>query len=286
MINKINSFLFWAACTAFSACAPRVQSTLLHQRPALPSHENVVLLEKGAAFNPAGLEKVSTIAIGEGGFTLNCEYFFIAALAKEQARKAGGNLVHVTEHKKPDAWSSCHRLRADVYYSPDISDYESEIGWRQERKLQAKDFKGPTDNHPFTAVTFSGIKVEAATLAGLPPRLQVSIESVFDCRKSYIADTSGLQFTLEHEQLHFDITEWHARKLRQRVQEKAISLGEWNNRMEHLFQEANEELYRMQDQYDSEVYTNPDRQEAWKLKVQAELYALEAFKHPSFVLSR
>ena len=36
-------------------------------------------------------------------------------MAREQAAKAGGNLVKITWHKAPSFASSCHRIKADIY---------------------------------------------------------------------------------------------------------------------------------------------------------------------------
>ncbi len=72
---------------------------------------------------PAGAKKVGDVKISDGGFKMNCGYDRTMEQAKEKTIKKGGNLLKITELKKPDAWSSCYRLRGEVYQLDDIRQF-------------------------------------------------------------------------------------------------------------------------------------------------------------------
>jgi hypothetical protein len=64
---------------------------------------------------PSNYKLLGSIKIGDGGFTTKCSYAEVITDAQIQARAMGGNVLVITKHKEPDAWSSCHRINADVY---------------------------------------------------------------------------------------------------------------------------------------------------------------------------
>jgi len=64
---------------------------------------------------PSNAEKLGTIKVGDSGFSVNCNYATVLDKAKIESRKVGGNVLKITKHKRPDSWSSCHRIKVDVY---------------------------------------------------------------------------------------------------------------------------------------------------------------------------
>lgn len=70
---------------------------------------------------PVNAKHLGSIKILDGGFKINCGYERTMDQAREKASKLGGNIVKITELKKPDLWSTCYRLWADVYYSSNTS---------------------------------------------------------------------------------------------------------------------------------------------------------------------
>lgn len=79
---------------------------------------------------PKDAELKGSIKIGDGGLKLNCGYTQTIQTAKEKAREKGANLVKITVLKKPDGWSSCYRLQADVYYYPyaaELRNYKDDV---------------------------------------------------------------------------------------------------------------------------------------------------------------
>ena len=69
---------------------------------------------------------------------------------------------------------------------------------------------------------------------------------------------------LSHEQLHFDISELFARRLRTRLRETRFS-GRVKAEVRKIFEQVNRELSGFQDRYDRETdfSRNPEAQQAW-----------------------
>ena len=66
-----------------------------------PAPENGILV--GSAF------------FGDAGFTVDCDYPRMIALAETEARKLGANTIKITQHDMPDLVSTCHRLTVQFY---------------------------------------------------------------------------------------------------------------------------------------------------------------------------
>lgn len=58
---------------------------------------------------PVNAEELGALKISDNGFPMHCKYDDVIALAKAEVKKAGGSALKITEHRKPDSYSSCHR---------------------------------------------------------------------------------------------------------------------------------------------------------------------------------
>jgi hypothetical protein len=96
-----------------AACAPKIRTKVSQKYPPLDYREEVMVLEL-KDISPTEAEVLGTVKIGDSGMSTQCNYVQVLQKAKEEARKAGGNAIKVTEHKKPDFMSSCHRITAEV----------------------------------------------------------------------------------------------------------------------------------------------------------------------------
>lgn len=102
-------------------CSPKITSSLSSRYQALSPDAEVVVLGLNDS-KPENAEFLGHIKVGDTGFTMkNGNYDEVLKIAKEQARKAGGNVLKITEHKTPDLVSSIHRIKADVLRVDDIS---------------------------------------------------------------------------------------------------------------------------------------------------------------------
>ena len=159
---------------------------------------------------------------------------------------------------------------------------KTEFSWNENVKLTWKDFQGkPNLDSDAVAVTASGItfsysikKTETRVLS-----FKTIIKADFYPEHSWCKKEEVDNHVLGHEQLHFDITELHARLFKQKV----ATLKPSNNVAEHLQQyhkEIDTALETMQKAYDNEsnYSINKEGQALWKAYVAKELKRLHKYK--------
>ena len=86
-------------------------------------------------------------------------------------------------------------------------------------------------------------------------------------------------YILAHEQLHFDITELHVRKLKKQISTLKVTKN-IGSILDRLLQNINNELSKMQNQYDSESKNSIDKdaQYKWEVFIAKELKAYQNYK--------
>lgn len=153
------------------------------------------------------------------------------------------------------------------------------------RPLVWSDFQGRAPAlSEFAAYTMTRVNLESSyTGRGKLWKGEFKVEAVFLPQKSWARDDrrSRSDRVLAHEQLHFDIAELSARKLRKALSE----LPEWSvdlkQRANALFEKSVEEGEQMQKRYDHETNHGLDlkQQERWQIFVAEELQKLSAFRN-------
>ena len=113
----MKAFLLLLIATAFG-CSSTVSKKLVGtNRQALPNGIKMFVFNEYDP-EPADAEFIGDIKIGDSGFTTDCSYNTVLEHAKTAARKAGADVIKITEVLKPDfIESSCYRLRAKIYSS-------------------------------------------------------------------------------------------------------------------------------------------------------------------------
>ena len=99
------------------------------------------------------------------------------------------------------------------------------IEWDASRKLTWEDFRGsvPLDAVP-AATTASGISYEySANLMHHEVYLDFEVTAYFYPNESWYTPDSCDAFILQHEQLHFDISEVFARKMRMKLRSTSFT---------------------------------------------------------------
>ncbi len=165
-----------------------------------------------------------------------------------------------------------------LFFSKDVA----EINWNEERRLVWSDFKGkPDHNSDAAAVTASGISfsysIKKSNLNGITFTTEVGAH--FYPEHSWFKEGVVDAHILNHEQLHFDITELNVRRFRKRLSEIEPS-EDLTMVLQKEQTKANKALQEMQDRYDleSNFSINEDLQKEWMLFVKSELQALYAFR--------
>lgn len=157
-----------------------------------------------------------------------------------------------------------------------------QLVWNENYRLQWSDFKAQPEEHvDAVAITASGLssKFSARTTSTRLVDYSSDVVAHFYPGKSWYKPTKVNEIVLAHEQLHFDITELHARKLRKRISEYDFTV-DIKSEMNVLVDTANEDLEKMQEIYDSETNYSMDveSQKKWQLYIRGELKRFSSYK--------
>jgi hypothetical protein len=159
---------------------------------------------------------------------------------------------------------------------------KTEFSWNENVKLAWKDFQGkPNLNSDAVAVTASGItfsysikKTETKVLS-----FKTIIKADFYPEHSWCKKREVDNHVLGHEQLHFDITELHARLFKQKVATLKTS-NTVAEQLQRYHKEIDKALEKMQSEYDNEsnYSINKEGQALWQNYVEKELKKLHKYK--------
>lgn len=155
------------------------------------------------------------------------------------------------------------------------SENDTIIVWTENRKLTYNDF---------VKVPLQGIKAAESNI-GIEVRLSMTdninlkfyVITYFYKKSSTIS--SKKPEILKHEQVHFDIAELFARKMRQRIQQ-LINANYRSARIKEEINKLYQDYANFQDRYDRETNhsINSDEQEKWNAYIGEEMDRLYAFR--------
>ncbi|MCB0397514.1 MAG: DUF922 domain-containing protein [Flavobacteriales bacterium] len=161
------------------------------------------------------------------------------------------------------------------------------IAWSENRPLKWEDFQGPpADDSPYKAltdyrITFKG-SINPNNYGKKGPNVQETVYEVdcmFNIDRSWVKEGARTEELLKHEQVHFDIAEWHARTLRKELDKLKTADPKTQKLATKLFQDISRDCRRLQEQYDSNTDhgVKPDQQEEWSGRVAKELKKLSKY---------
>lgn len=138
----------------------------------------------------------------------------------------------------------------------------------------------PVPQHDFHASANTGISYSwSARIVGENVDLLYAVEAFFYPEHSWVLEKS--EKLLAHEQLHFDISELFARKLRKAMQEfHPKEHKDLKKSLQKLYEDIEQQRKAMQEQYDRETghSENVAAQEQWEQKVAEELLKMRDYK--------
>lgn len=139
---------------------------------------------------------------------------------------------------------------------------EETILWEKNTKLSWSDFKGTPKNNRAAATTASGLTYQFSTVKKDHQVVHVDfkVSSFFYPQKSWYIPSICDSVILQHEQLHFDITEVYANKFRKRLAEATFT----NNvkaEVKIIYDEINVALQKFQNEYDLETDFSRNREQ-------------------------
>ena len=147
---------------------------------------------------------------------------------------------------------------------------QESIIWDIQRKLSWEDFKGtvPIDAVP-AAITASGISYKySANLIHHEVILDFEVNAFFYPNESWYKPKFCDDNILAHEQLHFNITELFARKMRIKLRETSFS-DNVKSEIKDIYKEILKELTDLQERYDWETDFSKNRaaQSRWNERI-------------------
>lgn len=159
---------------------------------------------------------------------------------------------------------------------------EETLTWNASNKLTWADFKAsPDTDSDAVALTASGITFgySVKTSGERIVDFSTTVEAHFYPNKSWYFKDKGNAYILEHEQLHFDITELYARKFRQQLATLKVNQN-IKAQMNRLHTAINKVVNDTQTKYDKETQhsINAVKQREWNNFIKKELDKLDQFK--------
>ncbi|WP_276495786.1 DUF922 domain-containing protein [Pontibacter litorisediminis] len=147
--------------------------------------------------------------------------------------------------------------------------------WSPERKLSWDDFQGePDESAPHHALTAANLAVNATCKKN---EYTYTVKCVFLPQQSW-SKRKNSEKLLAHEQLHFDLTEVHARQLRHDLQQlNCVSL---KTKLSLVVNNAFKRWKAEQDAFDkaSRHGLDKEEQQVWEAAITARLKKLEAYR--------
>lgn len=165
--------------------------------------------------------------------------------------------------------------------SPDAGE-SNFISWNEFYKLQWHDFQGDPDE---SSLGDAGAAVQIKAKPFLVRKqIKYDVDALFNRKKSWTRDQS--ESLLAHEQLHFDIAELYARKIRKKIKQLndrgVDDIKIYNVAIQELLYESNE----TDERYDIETLHGAlsKKQAAWTEKIRKDLMSLKPYKKTKRVI--
>lgn len=155
--------------------------------------------------------------------------------------------------------------------TPDI------LYWNPDYRLSWDDFQGTPKfyQHQISALTSSGIVHYKGCQDGF---INYKVQAYFERQESWVKNEALTEHHLDHEQIHFDITELYARKLRKALSERRFKCGE-EYQFETYISAVTDKWQFEQRLYDGDTKHSLEvsKQEEWHERIANELASLEDF---------
>ncbi|MFB9864012.1 hypothetical protein [Rufibacter immobilis] len=195
-------------------------------------------------------------------------------------RLLASSLKYVTtwvEQEAPHNEKLAHTIK--VYYE-DYRRHQDDdtLFYDPARPLNWNDFQGGARvSGGFAASVFPGLSndIESTVQDGVI-HVRVSTKPYILRNLSKVLPSAKTEYTLNHEQRHFDILKLVSEHYKQRIRPEKLTLEDYESIIKYQYLEALWEMDRLQKQYDSETGhgTNHSAQERWNRKIDDELRAL------------
>lgn len=274
----MHRFIFYTLISLWllSACVQPARTYPRQVQTGLDSIEYAGYVDDARNLDLRNARFLAKFKVGDLGLSLDCNYSDALRKAKAMARKIGGNLVVVSFHQRMEFKSNCHRIKGSIYAVPNLAGLESQIDWHGKRPLQAGDLLGT--------------KARGDNLPPLRCSIKCRIlgdyfnEAIIHTETTFWADSSGTSadtaFSLRRAQLHFDLAELHARRLKAAIVALGRDLPAITGQYRGMLAKEENALRQQEDTLDGELRNSADKEavfQRWQSLVQGELAANEQY---------
>tara|TARA_R110002012_G_scaffold145936_1_gene304253 strand:- start:389 stop:928 length:540 start_codon:yes stop_codon:yes gene_type:complete len=167
-----------------------------------------------------------------------------------------------------------------IFTLPVFAQENDKISWNAKESLSWNDFKASPKKHlPYKANTNSGLSFSwNATENSSGIELNYEVGSNFYPNRSWVKEIEEVDYLLAHEQLHFDITELHARKLRKALENYEPG-PKMKKELNDIYFEIEQQRRQLQNRFDKETNhsINKEAEFKWRVFIKQELEKLSEF---------
>jgi len=157
--------------------------------------------------------------------------------------------------------------------------------WDPNNKLTWKDFVDTTLTHSDrAALTNSGIRLDFNQTS--QHSITINVFSAMDRDKSWVDRNKKSDYILSHEQYHFNITEYWARKLKKDLSAEHFTTKNLKEKVSSISKDNIAQLHDMQDEYDHDTKHSEiePEQKRWEKKVDDLLKSVEQYAPTSITV--
>ncbi len=148
---------------------------------------------------------------------------------------------------------------------------ENKIAWHENNQLSWDDYQGrPILNGKFNAESSLQISYRLGiTKQNDDVKINFTVNCLFDKESSWVNPKNKTNMLLEHEQLHFDIAEVYARRLRKKLSESKFTIKNYKSKSSDIFDHNFKDYQKFQAYYDAETNhgIKQMKQTIWNKKV-------------------
>ena len=263
-----------------SSCNPPVRLIPGNVKTGLDSVEYAGVVENARDVDLRSAKLLAKVKVGDLGVSLDCAYPDVLERGLDKARSIGGNLLLLTEHKRNEVKSNCHTIKGEIYTYPGLEGVESQIRWHPKRPLLPGDLRGRAPKSKSAALPPVHCSISCRVGGDYFKEAIIRTETLFWADSTWLpADSALIDFTRRRAQLHFDLAELHARRLKSALVDLGPNLPELTRQFRPMTAKQQAALREEEAAFEAEL-TAGQRDavlERWENKIRGELTALGRF---------
>jgi len=160
------------------------------------------------------------------------------------------------------------QLSTNVYWTEQTNMNAAEvIFYNVQKPLAWKDFKGkPDESSRASAITASGFGYKADIKnVGSKGQLNIGIYCYFNKNNSWVKEGKAVEYILNHEQNHFNISFIAASIFVEKMKAASITSNNYNAILPRIYKECCDIMNKLQDDYDGQTKNGQlkDMQSKW-----------------------